>query len=136
MLSKFFSFALVLLIANFSLVSVSYGKVGTDKLSKNEKKIQKRALEIKEGVAKLGTGQDSLVEVKLRDKRRISGHISKIGTDSFTVVDANGSPTVVKYSEAKQAKGKNMSSGAWFAVGFGLAMLVFVVAVVLISMRN
>lgn len=120
---------------NLSFGSVSYA-AGNDKNSKSEKKIQKRALEIKKGVNKIGVGKDSLVQVKLHDKRKISGHISKIESESFTVVDSNGTSTVVKYSEAKQAKGKNLSSGMAFAVGFGIAMLVFVVALVVISMNN
>ena len=90
---------------------------------------------VKAGVAKLGTGKDALVKVKLRNGTKLSGYIRETNDNSFVVVDAKtGEATTVPYPQVKQAKGNNLSGGAWFAIGVGV--IVAVVVVVLVASKG
>jgi hypothetical protein len=84
---------------------------------------------IKEGVRKLGTGEEARVELKLKDGRRLKGYIREAGEDTFVVVDAkNGTATTVTYGDVKQIKGKNRLTAA--KVGITIVKGVAVVAAV------
>jgi len=81
------------------------------------------AQKVKSEIAKLGTGRDARVEVKLRDKTKLKGHISDIGDQSFVVVDdKTGSTTTVTYPQVKQVKGNNLSTGAAIAIGIAIGV--------------
>ncbi len=124
MLIKTVSFILVCLMIGVSTVPTAVAAIPSDKKeSKSKIKIKKRTAEIKAGVAKLGTGKDAKVKVKLRDKTKINGYISEFDENSFTVVDKTGNASVIEYSKAKQIKGNNLSAGTWVAIGFGAALL-------------
>lgn len=72
---------------------------------------------VKAGIAKLGTGTNAQVEVKLRDKTRVSGYVSEANESSFVITDATeGTSTVVAYTDVTQAKGNNLSTGKKFAI--------------------
>src|SRR5205807_8424139 len=60
---------------------------------------------VKAGIAKLGTGKDALVKVKLRDGTKLSGYIREANDNSFVVVAKTGEVTKVPYPQVKQAKG-------------------------------
>ena len=84
---------------------------------------------IKEGVRKLGTGEDARVELKLKDGRKLKGYIREAGEDTFVVVDGkNGAATTVTYEDVKQIKGKNRLTAA--KVGITIVKGVAVVAAV------
>jgi hypothetical protein len=85
------------------------------------------AEKVKEGVKRLGTGRDALIEVKLRDKTKLKGYISEIGEDGFSVTDAKGASTHVPYVQVKQAKGNNLSTGQKIMIGVGIALVVVIV---------
>jgi hypothetical protein len=96
----------------------------------NPEKEAKFAEKVKAGIAKLGTGTEARVEVKLKDKRKLKGYVSEAGTDSFTIVDEKtGEATKVAYSNAKQVKGNNLSKG----VGVAIAIGILVVAIILVA---
>jgi small nuclear ribonucleoprotein (snRNP)-like protein len=80
-------------------------------------------------------GTDARVEVKLRDKTKLRGYISQINENSFVVVkDNTNTPVEVSYSQTKQVKGNNLSTGVKIAIGIGIGVaLVFVVLFFLIS---
>ena len=83
------------------------------------------AQKVKSEVAKLGTGPDARVEVKLRDKTKLKGYISEVGDQSFAVVDdMSGSVTTVTYPQVKQVKGNNLSTGAKILIGIGIVVAV------------
>lgn len=128
---------LMALLVNVTCVSLALasGKAEKD-FSKSERKIKKHALKIKAGVEKLGEGKDSVVKVKLRDKQEITGYVDEIADWSFTIVDANGTSKVIDYTSVKQIKGNNLHKGVWIAIGFGLAMLAFVLVIVVLKARN
>ncbi len=81
----------------------------------------KLAEKVKEGVSKLGVGQDARVELRLRDKTKLAGYISEVKEDSFVVSDAKtGDATSISYSNVTQVKGHNLSTGAKIAIGIGI----------------
>ena len=82
---------------------------------------------VKTAIAKLGTGRDARVELKLHDKTKLKGYVSEIGDQSFAVVDAKtGSATTVTYAQVKQVKGNNLSTGAAIAIGIGIGVGIIV----------
>ncbi len=85
-------------------------------------------LKLKESIAKLGTGTDARVEVKLKDKTKLKGHVSEVGDEGFTVVDSKtGTSTRVIYPQVQKVKGHNLSTGAKVAIGLGVAVAVLVI---------
>jgi preprotein translocase subunit SecF len=81
------------------------------------------AEKVKEGVSKLGVGQDARVELRLRDKTKLAGYISEVKEDSFVISDAKtGDATTIPYSNVTQVKGHNLSTGAKIAIGIGIGV--------------
>ncbi|MBA3713487.1 MAG: hypothetical protein H0W76_13725 [Pyrinomonadaceae bacterium] len=80
-------------------------------------------------VAKLGVSKAARVEVKLRDKTKLKGYISKIADDSFTLVDSDtGASHALNYADVVQVKkpGKGLSAKIWIIVGVAAAAAVIV----------
>ncbi len=128
MLNKTISCLLVAMLVCLSTVQiVSATSRKSENNKKEEAKIAKRASEIETAVRKLGVSTESKVKVKLRDKTKISGFVSKIEKESFTVTDKNGQQHVIEYRSAKQIKGNNLHAGVWVAIGVGAAVLVMLV---------
>lgn len=120
---KITAVVLVALLLNFTTPSRAFAATSPGKEARFTEKV-------KTEIAKLGTGPDARVEVKLRDKTKLKGHISEIGDESFAVVDLKtGSATTVFYSHVKQVKGNNLSTGAAIAIGIGIGIgIVFLLA--------
>lgn len=90
--------------------------------SKAEKEAHFTA-KVRAGVAKLGVGPDTRVEVKLRDKTKLKGYISEATADAFSITDPKtGTTTVVAYPDVTKVKGNNLSTGATIAIAVGLAV--------------
>lgn len=88
----------------------------------------RRAEEVKAAIAKLGTGPDARVEVKLRDKTRLKGYVAEAGGEHFTVVDAKlGTAANVPYPQVAQVKGNNLSTGVKIAIGLGIIIGVLLI---------
>ena len=99
-----------------------------------EEKATRFAAKVKAGIAKLGTGADARIEVKLRDKTKLKGYVSEAGADSFVIVDEKtGASSTVTYPQVKQVKGKNLSTAAEIALGVGIIVLPIVIVLLLIS---
>ena len=84
---------------------------------------------VKSGIFKLGTGKDSLVAVKLRDKKVLVGYISEAMDDTFVVSDPKtGTDSRVAYTDVTQVKGHNLGTGAkigiGIAIGAGITLIV------------
>lgn len=123
MFKKTLSMMLVVLLINLVGATSIYAD------TKAEKEAQ-FAAKVKEGIAKLGTGESALVKVKLRDNTKVKGYIKDAGNESFTVIDAKtGMETNIAYSNAKQIKGNNLSTGVKVAIA--LAVLAGVLAILL-----
>ena len=95
-----------------------------------EQKALEQAAKVKTEIAKLGTGKDARIAVKLRDKTKVAGYISQVSEDSFVIADLNtNAPTTVSYRDVVQAKGKGLSTGVKIAIGAGIGVgLVFLIA--------
>jgi hypothetical protein len=85
------------------------------------------AEQVKAGIAKLGTGTDARVELRLRDKTKVKGYIKEAGEDGFTVVDEKtGGESVIAYPQVGQVKGNNLSTTVKIVITVGL--MVFLLA--------
>lgn len=89
---------------------------------KAEKEAQ-RAEKVKEGILKLGAGNDARVAIKLRDNTKLAGYISGATEGSFVVTDPKTrSATTVSYDDVTQVKGHNLGTGAKVAIGIGIGV--------------
>ena len=102
-----------------------------------EEKAAALAAKVKAGVVKLGAGVDSKISVKLRDKTKLKGHVSRIEEDAFFIADAKtGDETRVNYGDVTQAKGNNLSTGAIIAIAAGVAVGVTLLVIYIIIVSN
>jgi hypothetical protein len=86
------------------------------------------AAKVKHEVAKLGTGTEAQISVKLRDKTKLAGYVSKIGEESFFVTEAKtGTETEVAYPNVTQVKGNNLNSGVIIALSVGITLAVILI---------
>ena len=115
MLKKIVCLVLTGLLINTISVNAAYAD------SKEER--QARFTErVKAGIARLGTGPDARVEVRLQDKTKLKGYLSEVTEEHFVVADAKtGVATQVLYPQVKQVKGQNLSSGGRIAVALALS---------------
>src|ERR1043165_8363221 len=92
----------------------------------NSEREAERAAKVRAEINKLGTGKAARVKLELRDKTKLEGYVSEVGTDSFAVTDASGKATSVPYTQVKKASGNNLSKGVKIAilvgVGVGVAL--------------
>jgi hypothetical protein len=123
MYKKLLSVALVTLLVGFVAVAPAYAGSREEKQARFTEKVRA-------GIAKLGTGEQTRIQVKLIDKTRLDGYISEATQDDFVVVNPNtGAATRVTYAQVKQVKGNNLSTGAKIAIG--LAALAAILAILL-----
>ena len=123
MLKRTLSFILIGLILNLAFYS-------TVNANANPEKEAKFALKVKNAIAKLGSGTEVRVEVKLRDKTKIKGYVSDVRENSFVVVDSKtGTSSEIPYPQVKSIKGKNNLTGEQIAAIAGFVILIFLVVV-------
>lgn len=85
----------------------------------------KRAAQVKVGLTQLGAGQNSRVELKLRDHRKLTGFIAGLEADTFTLTEsASRSDINLRYDEVTQVKGHSLSTGKKVAIGVGVLLVV------------
>lgn len=114
MFKKYLTLILTILVINLSLGATAFAET-------KEEKTNKFAEKVKTNIAKLGTGRDAQVEVKLKDKTKLRGYIGEAGGNGFSVIDAKtGAATKVLYPQVRQVKGNNLSTGAKVAIGLGI----------------
>jgi len=117
MLRKLLSPLLVVGLFNLSLASVSAGE-RTDK----ETDLAEQA---RIGIAKLGVGPKVRVEVRLKDGTVVKGVVTAISDDRFSITDSKtGALVSVAYTQVKQVKGHNLSTGAKTALGIAVLAVV------------
>jgi hypothetical protein len=121
---------LTMILACLVLGAVSVRPVAA---SSNAEKELRLAGKVRQGIEKLGSGSNTRVEVKLRDKTRLKGYISEISENGFVVTDLKtGASNKVAYAEVKQIKGNNMSTGAKIAIGIGIGVGITILVLLLI----
>lgn len=70
-----------------------------------------RTEKVKAGIASLGTGPDARVQIKLKNKTRLTGYVSEIADDYFVIADAaSGQMTTVPYPDVTQVQGNNLTT--------------------------
>lgn len=90
-----------------------------------EEKAAEFAAKVKREIAKLGTGPDARINVKLRDKTKLSGYVNKLGEESFFVTEAKtGAETEVPYPNVTHVKGNNLHKGVVIAIALGIALAI------------
>jgi len=126
MFRKYLSLALMILVINLAFGATAFAGTKADKEARF-------AAKVKNEIAKLGTGTDARVEVKLRDKTKLKGYISQINENSFVVIaDNTNTPTEVLYPQTKQVKGNNLSTGAKIAIGVAIGVAAFFIVAYII----
>lgn len=122
----------ILTIALTGLLVFALVSVPTASASAKPDKQTRLTEKVKAGIFKLGTGKDSLVALKLRDKKVLVGYISEAKDESFVVLDPKtGTSSPVAYSDVTQVKGHNLGTGAKIAIGVaigaGIALIVLAI---------
>lgn len=127
MLKKYVVLILVTGLVNLFLATTAFAGTNTETRAIVAEKV-------KAGIAKLGTGPDAKVRVKLYDGGKLSGYVKEVADDHFVVVDSKtGIATEVPYPNAKQVKGNNLSAGVKIAIGVGIALGLIVLLAVLVG---
>lgn len=118
MFKKYLTLALAVLVINLSLGASVFADGKADKAARFAEKV-------KGSVARLGTGENARIEVKLKDGAKLKGYVSEIGDANFVVTNAETkTATPVSYSNAKQVKGNNLSTGVKVAIGVLIVLVV------------
>lgn len=92
----------------------------------------KLAQKVKEGISKLGVGQEAQVRVTLRDRTKLAGYISQAQEDSFVIADSKtGLTTTVAYADVAQVQGQNPSRRVHIGWAIAILVAILVVAVVI-----
>lgn len=116
-------------IISFTLIALLMQTVFAHQTFASTKE-EKFAGKVKTEIAKLGTGKDAKIKVKLKDGTKIKGYVVEAGENQFVVMNSKtGQAVPVAYPQVGQAKGNNLSKGTIIVLGFvGLAVLILVLA--------
>ncbi|MCW5959864.1 MAG: hypothetical protein KIS76_06855 [Pyrinomonadaceae bacterium] len=123
MLNKILSVAIIFLLLNLAVAPSVWA-------SGNAEKEAKLAEKVKTGIAKLGTGKEAKVKIKLKNGNKMKGYISEIGEEQFIVQNEKTGESVVSYSSVKQIKGNNLSKQTAIIIGFVAFFAVLVIILV------
>ena len=95
----------------------------------------KLAQKVRASVFEFGSGPDAQIKVRPRDKTTLEGYVESITKDSFIIAGAKkGAATTAAYSEVKQVKGNNFSTGA--KIGIGAAIAAGIIVIVVLATRG
>ncbi len=119
-MKKIISLTLITLLMQMSFIHSAFA--GT--------KEEKFTAKVKTEIAKLGTGTDAKIKLKLKDGTKIKGYIMEANANQFVVMDSKtGQAVPVAYPQVGQAKGNNLSSGTIIVLGvIGLVILSIILA--------
>jgi hypothetical protein len=123
MFNRFMSIVVAVSILHLMFAAPSFSS------QKQHHKETEFAARIQAGILSLGTGEEAIVKLKLRDKTRLKGYISAAGSDSFTVTDPEtGTSTQVAYPKVKEVKGNNLTKGTKISIGVlvGIGIVVMI----------
>ncbi len=118
-MKKIISLTLVVLLMQLSFVHSTYAGTKEEKLAEK----------LKTEISKLGTGSGAKIKIKLKDGIKIKGYVTEVSENGFVVMNSETNKTVpVSYSQVKQAKGNNLSSGVIILIGVGVAIAFIIFA--------
>jgi hypothetical protein len=120
MIKKLTTLALAGLLLQMAYAPPAVAKTAAEKEAQFVEKL-------KAGVARLGTGPEARIEVRLRDNTKLKGYVSEVKDGGFAVTDPKtGASTQVAYPQVKVAKGNNLSKGAKLAIGVAALTALFI----------
>lgn len=100
-----------LTVAIACVLMVTLGTVSLVSAKPRGDKERELTEKVKAGVLSLGVGPETKVEVKLRDKTKVSGSIAEANDESFVVSDnKSGARTTVAYGDVAKVKGNNWAT--------------------------
>jgi len=115
-MSKIIVVVLTILVVNLGV----FGSIGTNERTNDLAKIKRE-------VAKIGTGPDAKIDVKLKDGTKLKGYVSEIGNEHFIITDLKtGKETSVPYPQVKTAKAHR----GWILFAAGAAAVIIIGIVV------
>ena len=121
MLTKLLALGLAGLLTNLICAASASAATNSDKDAQFIEKVRT-------SIAKLGTGPDARVEIKLRDGTRLKGYIRETSDEGFVVIDSkSGREQTVTYPQVKKVTGNNLSKGAQIAIAAGIVVGVLLV---------
>lgn len=122
-----FNRSLSLLLA-CSLILISTLTPAASAKSRADKDAE-RTERVKAIIAKLAASDDARIVVKLRDGRKVAGHVREASEDSFVVAESSTSAsTTVPYPDVAQIQGHHLSKNgkiAIIALSIAVGVLVF-----------
>lgn len=87
-------------------------------------KQERLAERVKAHIAKLGTGPGARIELRLRDKMKVKGHVSHLDEHQFVVADdQTGITTRMTYGQVIHIKGENFNKDKEIAIGIVLGLM-------------
>ncbi len=123
MLKKCTSFLLMFLVFNLAAGRVALAQVTDDKQARATAKIKEKVVKI---------GRDKKITVRRTDKTEVTGYLSAINSDSFTITDKiNGTTTSFSYAEVKKVSRDGSSKALTIGLIAGLAAAATIVLVIL-----
>lgn len=118
-MKKVISLSLIVLLMQMFFVRPSFANTKDEVIAEK----------VKTEIVKFGIGQDAKVKIKLKDGTKIKGYIAEANENQFVVMDSKTSqPIPVSYSQVKQAKGNNLSTGVKIAIGVAVFFGVIILA--------
>ncbi|MEJ7623050.1 MAG: hypothetical protein WKF34_03575 [Pyrinomonadaceae bacterium] len=122
-------FVTTLLIVVIALISSAAPTLSQTSQTKAERK----AIEVKAKVRKLGLGERVRVSLTLYNDTSYKGYVKEANEDDFVVVDKLGTSQTIRYNDVKSIGGRNLSTGAKIGIGvaigvgavFGILALLF-----------
>lgn len=86
-----------------------------------DRQVNAQAVRVRAAVERVGTGTNSLVAVRLRDKSIVSGWVSAVTEDSFRVTDPHsGEVNSVRFADVSRLAATNLVSGDTVQYGGGI----------------
>lgn len=116
--------------AGFFVFAVLFPMLGYNVIAQTQTKEQKKAIEVKQKLKEMGTGERVRVKVKLYSGTQYDGYLSVTNEDDFIVVDKSGNPNTIKYSDVKSIGGKNFGTGVKIGVGIAIGALVTLLVII------
>jgi hypothetical protein len=121
------------IICSLALINMLSG--ATSLASTNQQQTA-QAAKVKAEIAKLGTGPQARVHVKLQDDTKLEGYIQEAGAESFVIIDRKtGAATRVAYHQVQKiGGGGGLSKGAKIAIGIPIAIGAVVLTGILLNL--
>lgn len=97
----------------------------------------RQAVKVATAIARLGSGEGSLLAARLHDKTVVKGWLRAIEGDSFVVTDnESGTDQRVAYAQVARLQGVNLVSGRQVQVGGGFKARIARVAALLLPVHR